>query len=90
MDVILVLSPEQRKQLTEKLADHLQSVELPDAELLMNETRYFPEIPDALINPILNDTQRNLWQRTDKFSHFVRDLGFGNVVPGIADFQPVD
>jgi hypothetical protein len=75
VDRMLVLTPEQRTKLGEVLEKNWdESWNQPT--LLFNLGYYFPRMPDAAIQPLLTETQKEVWRGVNKGVNFGFHLGF--------------
>ncbi len=72
LDERLILTIEQRRQLTESLDKNWQPGWVQSIEMLMNSNQYLPSIPDQFVAPALNEEQRQVWRAARK-----RIISFG-------------
>ena len=85
LDKRLELTPAQREQLMASLANHWNTEWLPNDMNYSSFANYFPVIPDGVVTPCLNASQRSIWASLAK-SGFPRLLGrFDNVVDDVND-----
>lgn len=66
LDSKLVLTSEQRTQLTEKLMQGWKQVDFQWLQSYQNNPQYLPTMPSDLIEPILTSTQKNLWNAVNR------------------------
>lgn len=91
IDERLVLTSDQRRALTESLEKHWQPAWVQSIEMLMNNTQNLPSIPEQFVVPILNETQKQVWQTTQKQSYSVfGGFGFGQQGGALDDFPLVE
>jgi hypothetical protein len=75
VDRVLILTAEQRDQLTEVLQTNWNDA-WNQLQMLMYGEQYFPLMPDAKILPLLTATQKAVWRGIPKGQvHFGFDLG---------------
>jgi hypothetical protein len=75
-DRVLVLRPDQREQLAKILAENWNE-SWNQTQILTYGGQYFPQMPDAKINPILTDAQRPVWRGISKGNiRFGMNFGF--------------
>jgi hypothetical protein len=74
VDRELLLSPKQRDQLTEKLASKWDESWAMYLEYIMYGNQFFPQDVDRVVIPVLDETQKKVWNSTQKVSGF---WGFG-------------
>jgi len=90
IDEHLVLTIDQRRQLTESLDKNWQPSWVQSLEMLLNNNRYLPSIPDQFVVSTLNETQKQVWRSTQKQNYMV----FGRVhlrqQAGALDDFPLD
>jgi hypothetical protein len=90
-DRVLVLRPDQREQLEKILADNWNE-SWNQTQMLTYGGQYFPQMPDAKINPILSDAQRAVWRAIPKANiRFGVNFGFvqgGQIEDEVWDDDP--
>jgi hypothetical protein len=87
IDERLVLTVEQREQLTKSLDKNWQDSWVNSVELLLNNNQYLPSIPDQFVVAALNDTQRQIWRAAPKQNFMVFGAhGWGQQVAVVDDF----
>ena len=69
LDHDLILSPEQRKTISESLSSHWDDSWGQSLETFMYNA-YLPPIPDQYVAPSLSETQRRIWRSTPKVQGF--------------------
>jgi hypothetical protein len=90
IDDRLVLSAEQRKELTELLSKNWKETWVQSVEMLLHNNQYLPKIPDRFVTPVLNETQKRVWRTSQKHNH-MHWGGFGwNMQVGALDDFPLD
>jgi len=89
LDGQLMLSVEQRAELTERLSDNWQESWVPSMESFLYDQgiQYLPDIPERHIVPVLTDWQRQVWQRKTKFNQVIWGIGFGFTQMAVDDFD---
>lgn len=65
-DELLVLSPEQRRKLTDALTKHYSNNWERHLSIWMNNTQLAPSIPDSQIQPLLSPEQQTVWTGLNK------------------------
>ena len=81
LDEELVLTAEQRGKLVESLAKHWQAEWGQSLEMFMYGNQFFPAIPDAVVLPALNETQKQVWHGKPKQQNvFFGGFGFGGFI----------
>lgn len=97
IDRDLVLSAEQRNQLTERLNSNWKDVWGQQLEVFLYGDQYLPVLPDDQVLPILSEKQKEIWQGTPKNQNTIGGwAGFGFIQPVEieeelpADANPVD
>lgn len=88
LDEELVLTIEQREKLIESLSSNWQDAWLQSLETLIHNNQYLPQLPDQLVIPFLNETQKTIWRGAQKY--YLGQGGFG-FAPGMVmiDDAPV-
>ncbi|MDB5349866.1 MAG: hypothetical protein JWN86_1113 [Planctomycetota bacterium] len=76
LDQHLVLTAVQRDQLCDAMLQNWSENWLGTMEILSYNQQYFPTIPDKVIAPILNKTQKKIWDGTQKISGGANFNGF--------------
>jgi len=66
LDSKLVLTSEQRTQLTDKLMQGWKQVDFQWLQSYQNNPQYLPTMPSDLIEPILTSTQKKLWNAVNR------------------------
>jgi hypothetical protein len=66
LDQLLYLTEDQRARLTELLTERWETSWAPSLQSLLNTGDYFPMVPDYVITPVLNDSQRKVWSGAQK------------------------
>jgi hypothetical protein len=66
LDEELVLSAEQREKLGAALLDNWQDAWSQSLEMFLQNDQFFPNIPDQIVTPFLNKTQKQVWQGMPK------------------------
>jgi hypothetical protein len=79
LDGQLILSAEQRHRLTENLTAHWQDAWGQALPLFNRGTQFLPRIPDNLVLPLLDETQKTVWRGMSKQTTqvFLGNLAFG-------------
>jgi hypothetical protein len=77
MDRDLYLSDQQRVKLTESLASHWDDSWCTSLEYVLYGNQFYPVGIDAYVIPIFDDTQKRVWQGTQKVG---ANWGFGGVM----------
>jgi hypothetical protein len=75
IDRELYLSPRQRTTLQESLSSHWQSGWSLYADNLLMGNQFYPWSIDPLVNPILNDPQKEIWQNIQKVNGYLGFVG---------------
>jgi hypothetical protein len=76
IDRELLLSPKQRDQLVATLGPKWEEGWSTYLEYVMYGNQFFPQEVDRLVTPVLDDTQKKVWQGTQKVSGL---WGFGGI-----------
>ncbi|MDA1055249.1 MAG: hypothetical protein O3C40_32920 [Planctomycetota bacterium] len=71
IDERLVLTIDQRQQLTETLDKNWQPSWVQSMEMQMNNNQYLPSIPDQFVVPVLSETQKQVWRAAQKHNYAV-------------------
>ena len=80
LDKDLVLSAEQRNQLTERLNANWMDVWGQQLEVFLYGDQFLPVLPDDQVLPILNERQKEIWKGTPKSQNTIGGwFGFGFV-----------
>lgn len=66
IDTKLVLTSEQRAEITQKLLQGWQQVDFQWMQSYLNNPQYLPTMPSGLIESILTPTQINLWNSVNR------------------------
>jgi hypothetical protein len=85
IDVIdreLYLSPQQRTKLQESLSSHWDNGWQLYVDYLLFGNQFYPMNVDPLVNPILSDAQKKVWQNVQKVDGY---WGFGGVWGGFGN-----
>jgi len=82
VDRELFLSPEQRTRLQESLSSNWDTGWQLYVDYLLYGNQFFPMSIDNLLNPILSDAQKTVWQNVQKVDRF---FGFGGVWGGFGN-----
>jgi hypothetical protein len=83
LDQDLVLTAEQRTQLTEQLNANWNDTWGQQLEVFMYGGQFMPLLPDNQVLPVLNDTQKEIWKGMPKNQSFFGGwMGFAFVQPG--------
>lgn len=88
LDQDLILSPEQRDQISGSLSAHWQEAWAQGYQSYNLDHQYFPMVPDALVTDHLNANQRTIWAGLQKVTFSSNGLGFG--MNAQAENQPLD
>ena len=88
LDQALILSPEQRDQISGSLSSHWQEAWAQGFQSFNLENQYIPMIPDHLVADHLNANQKTIWAGLQKVTFSSNGLGFGMNVQ--AENQPLD
>jgi hypothetical protein len=75
LDHDLILSPDQRARISESLAAHWDDSWGQSIEMFMNDNNFLPQIPDRLVEPVLNESQVKIWKTTPKYQGFFGGFG---------------
>jgi hypothetical protein len=72
LDQELMLDAPQREKLTESLAANWDANWVPQLQYLQHGMSYFPAVPDKVILPVLNKTQKTAWKasKSGRQNHF--------------------
>jgi hypothetical protein len=77
LDQDLMLSAHQRARMIESLTSHWQDEWSQAVDMLLQGSQYFPSIPESLILPILDQTQKSVWNGTPRMQiNFWGGFGF--------------
>lgn len=76
LDEELVLTVEQREKLIESLTSNWQDAWVGSLQVLIHNQQYLPHLPDQLVVPVLNETQKTIWRGSQKHS-IAHGGGFG-------------
>lgn len=80
IDDELILTPEQRVQLTEALTANWKTAETQQMEIFLYGEHYFPNIPEQLVTPALNQKQKDIWKGMSRTGNIFFGIGHtGNV-----------
>lgn len=77
IDSKLVLTSEQRAEITQKLLQGWKQVDFQWMQSYQNNPQYLPTMPAALIDPVLTPTQRNLWNAANR-TRVILGVSVGN------------
>jgi hypothetical protein len=66
LDQVLYLTEDQRARLIELLTERWETSWAPSLQSLLNTGDYVPMVPDYVITPVLNDSQRRVWSGVQK------------------------
>jgi hypothetical protein len=86
LDHDLILSPEQRDQLSESLSSHWDDSWGQSLEMFMYNG-YLPPIPDQYVAPYLSETQRRIWRSTQKVQGFFGQMA---MIGGMMEEDPAE
>lgn len=87
IDERLVLTTEQRREISASLDKHWQPIWVQSIEMLVNSTQNLPSIPDQFVVPFLNQTQQRVWRTTPKQTYAAfGSFGMGQQVGAVEDF----
>ncbi|SIO58129.1 hypothetical protein SAMN05444166_5572 [Singulisphaera sp. GP187] len=77
LDRVLVLSPEQRDQISESLSSHWEDVSAQGFQSFNLDDQYLPMISDALVANFLNAAQKTIWIGIQKVTFGSNGIGIG-------------
>lgn len=87
IDDHLVLTLDQRKELTALLDKNWQASWVQSIEMLLNNNQYLPSIPDRFVTPVLKETQKKVWRAAQKQNYMVwGGFAWGQQVAVVDDF----
>jgi hypothetical protein len=70
LDVGLVLSADQRTKIAEELGSHWNDAWMQSLESYQYADQYMPNLPDNLVFPHLNTTQKSVWRGGQKLNYW--------------------
>jgi hypothetical protein len=85
LDVGLVLSADQRAKIAEELSSHWNNAWLQSLESYQYADQYMPNLPDNLVSPHLNATQKIVWRGGQKLNYW----GAAYVNPMVMELEEV-
>lgn len=88
LDQVLVLSPEQREQISGSLSSRWDESWAQGFQSYNLENQYIPMVPDQLVADHLNANQKTIWAGLQKVTFNSNGLGFGMNIQ--AENQPLD
>jgi|GEM_PF-959262 len=89
-DQQLVLTAAQRERLTESLTAHWQDAWGQALPLFMHGAQFVPRIPDSIVLPLLDETQKTVWRGLPKQNQqvFWGNLAFGQRFGVVEEDEP--
>ncbi|WP_406694890.1 hypothetical protein V5E97_27990 [Singulisphaera sp. Ch08] len=88
LDHSLVLSPEQRDQISESLSSHWEEAWAQGFQSFSLDNQYFPMVPDPLVAKHLNANQKTIWSGLQKVTF--NSNGLGSFMNAQAQNLPLD
>jgi hypothetical protein len=89
LDVGLILSADQRTKIAEALVAHWNEAWLQSLESYQYADQYMPNLPDNLVSPHLNATQKTVWRGGQKLNYWgAAYANMNNMVMELDDPQP--
>jgi hypothetical protein len=85
LDVGLVLSADQRVKIAEGLGTHWNESWLQSLESFQYADQYMPNLPDNLVSPHLNSTQKAVWRGGQKLNYW----GAASVNPMVMELDEI-
>lgn len=86
LDQTLFLSKTQRETLQDNLVKDWDDSWCQSLQMFLNDTQFFPMIPDKVVTPVLDPAQRKVWQGTQKGQAFY----WGDTINAPVDDSPLE